>query len=57
LNEEELAFYDSLEVNDSAVKVLGDGKLAIIARELVDTVRKNMTTSINPEPCLLQNIP
>ncbi len=43
LNEEELAFYDALEVNDSAVKVLGDEKLAIIARELVDTVRKNVT--------------
>ncbi len=43
LNEEELAFYDALEVNDSAVKVLGDEKLTIIARELVDTVRKNVT--------------
>ncbi len=43
LNEEELAFYDALEVNDSAVKVLGDEKLVIIARELVDTVRKNVT--------------
>jgi type I restriction enzyme R subunit len=43
LNDEELAFYDALEVNDSAVKVLGDEKLVIIARELVDTVRKNVT--------------
>jgi type I restriction enzyme R subunit len=43
LNEEELAFYDALEVNDSAVKVLGNEKLTIIARELVDTVRKNVT--------------
>ena len=43
LNEEELAFYDALEVNDSAVKVLGDEKLTIIARELVETVRKNVT--------------
>ncbi len=43
LNEEELAFYDALEVNDSAVKVLGDQKLTIIARELVDAVRKNVT--------------
>ncbi len=43
LNEEELAFYDALEVNDSAVKVLGDEKLVIIARELVDTVHKNVT--------------
>ena len=43
LTEDELAFYDALEVNDSAVKVLGDENLKIIARELVDTVRKNVT--------------
>jgi type I restriction enzyme, R subunit len=43
LTEEELAFYDALETNDSAVKVLGDGTLRTIARELVDTVRKNVT--------------
>ncbi len=43
LTEEELAFYDALEVNDSAVKVLGDETLRTIARELVDTVRKNVT--------------
>jgi hypothetical protein len=43
--EEELAFYDALEVNDSAVKLLGDETLKAIARELVDTVRRN--TSID----------
>ncbi len=43
LNEEELAFYDALEVNDSAVAVLGDETLRTIARELVDTVRNNLT--------------
>ncbi|MEW6379079.1 MAG: type I restriction endonuclease subunit R [bacterium] len=43
LSDEELAFYDALEVNDSAVKVLGDEALRTIARELVDTVRKNVT--------------
>jgi type I restriction enzyme, R subunit len=41
--EEELAFYDALEVSDSAVKVLGDETLKTIARELVDTVHKNTT--------------
>jgi len=41
--DEELAFYDALEVNDSAVKVLGDETLKTIARELVDTVHKNTT--------------
>ncbi|MCS6895470.1 MAG: DUF3387 domain-containing protein, partial [Bacteroidia bacterium] len=43
LTEEELAFYDALETNDSAVKVLGDETLRTIARELVETVRKNVT--------------
>lgn len=37
----EFAFYSALEVNDSAVAVLGDEVLRHIARELVDTVRKN----------------
>jgi type I restriction enzyme R subunit len=43
LTEEEEAFYDALEVNDSAVKVLGDETLKTIARELVETVRRNVT--------------
>lgn len=43
LAEDELAFYDALETNDSAVKVLGDDTLRTIARELVTTVRKNVT--------------
>jgi len=43
LTDQELAFYDALEVNDSAVKVLGDDTLRTIARELVDTVRRNVT--------------
>lgn len=43
LTEDELAFYDALETNDSAVKVLGDETLRKIARELVETVRRNIT--------------
>ncbi len=43
LSEDELAFYDALEVNDSAVKVLGEPTLAHIARELVETVKRNVT--------------
>ena len=43
LSEDELAFYDALETNDSAVNVLGDETLCDIARQLVDTVRKNVT--------------
>jgi type I restriction enzyme R subunit len=43
LSDDELAFYDALETNDSAVKVLGDDTLKTIARELVATVRQNVT--------------
>ena len=43
LNEDELAFYDALETNDGAVQVLGDETLREIARELVQTVRNNVT--------------
>jgi len=43
LTEDEVAFYDALETNDSAVKVLGDDTLKMIARELVETVRRNVT--------------
>ncbi len=43
LTEDEVAFYDALETNDSAVKVLGDDALRTIARELVATVRANVT--------------
>ena len=43
LSEDELAFYDALGVNDSAVQVLGDETLHGIARELVERVRGNVT--------------
>ena len=43
LSEDEVAFYDALETNDSAVQVLGDDTLRAIARELVETVRSNVT--------------
>ncbi|HEY9766602.1 MAG TPA: DUF3387 domain-containing protein, partial [Chroococcales cyanobacterium] len=43
LTEDEEAFYDALGVNDSAVQVLGDETLKIIARELSATIRKNVT--------------
>ena len=43
LTEDEMAFYDALETNDSAVQVLGDETLRGIARELVETVRRNVT--------------
>ena len=43
LSEDELAFYDALETSDSAVQVLGNETLRAIARELVETVRRNVT--------------
>ena len=43
LTDDELAFYDALETNDSAVQVLGDETLRLIAQELVETVRGNVT--------------
>ena len=43
LTEDELAFYDALEVNDSAVKILGDEVLHTIVHDLVESVKKNAT--------------
>jgi type I restriction enzyme R subunit len=43
LTEDELAFYDALGTNDSAVAVLGDAVLTQIARELTQTIRTSVT--------------
>jgi len=43
LTDEEVAFYDALADNESAIQVLGDETLKTIARELVKTVRKNVS--------------
>ncbi len=43
LSEEEIAFYDALEINDSAVAVLGDDILRHIAQDLVKTIRNSIT--------------
>ena len=43
LSTAEVAFYNALEVNDSAVQVLGDEILKEIAREIADKVRANAT--------------
>lgn len=43
LNNDEVAFYNALEINDSAVQVLGDDTLKEIAREIADKVRANAT--------------
>ena len=43
LSEDELAFYDALGTNDSAVQVLGDEQLRAIAREIAGKVKSNAT--------------
>ncbi len=43
LTEDELAFYDALGTNDSAVAVLGDAVLTQIARELTQQIRASVT--------------
>jgi len=43
LTEDDVAFYDALAVNDSAVKAMGDDKLKVIAAELITQVRKSVT--------------
>jgi type I restriction enzyme R subunit len=47
LSEDELAFYDALGTNESAVSVLGDEQLREIAREIADKVRSNATIDFN----------
>lgn len=42
LTEDEVAFYDALGVNDSAVAVLGDEQLRMIAQEIAKSVRNNV---------------
>ena len=43
LSEDEVAFYEALSENDSAIDVMGDDKLKLIAHELLQSVRANAT--------------
>ena len=43
LSDEEIAFYDALAENDSAVQMMGDDKLRLIAHELLRSLRENVT--------------
>lgn len=43
LSDDELAFYDALEVNDSAVKIMGDEALKFLAQELVKAVKRSVS--------------
>ncbi len=43
LSQEEIAFYDALADNESAVQVIGDDKLRVIAHELLVSLRENVS--------------
>jgi len=43
LTDDEIAFYDALAVNESAMRAMGDDKLKVIAAELITQVRKSVT--------------
>jgi len=43
LSEEEIAFYDALAENNSAVEVMGDQNLRLIAHELLVSLRENVS--------------
>jgi type I restriction enzyme R subunit len=43
LSDEELAFYDALAANESAVRAMGNAELRVIAAELVSNVRQNVS--------------
>ena len=43
LSEDEIAVYDALAANESALKAMGDDKLKVIAAELITQVRKSVT--------------
>lgn len=47
LSDDEVAFYDALAANDSAVQAMGDDKLKLIAAELITQVRKSVTIDWN----------
>ncbi|HEY1582765.1 MAG TPA: DUF3387 domain-containing protein, partial [Chthoniobacterales bacterium] len=43
LTDDEIAFYDALAANESAVQAMGNDELKVIAAELVTQVRKSVT--------------
>ena len=43
LTDDEIAFYDALAANESAVQAMGDDKLKLIAAELITQVRKSVS--------------
>src|SRR4029079_16890380 len=47
LTDDEIAFYDALAANESAVQAMGDAKLRVIAAELISQVKKSVTIDWN----------
>jgi type I restriction enzyme, R subunit len=43
MTDDEIAFYDALAANDSAVQAMGNEKLKVIAAELITQVKKSVT--------------
>jgi type I restriction enzyme R subunit len=43
LSDDEIAFYDALATNESAIVAMGDDKLKVIAAELISSVRQSVT--------------
>jgi type I restriction enzyme R subunit len=43
MNDDELAFYDALAMNESAIEAMGIDELKVIAAELVTSIRKSVT--------------
>jgi type I restriction enzyme R subunit len=43
LSDEEIAFYDALAENESAIQMMGDDKLKLIAHELLVSLRENVS--------------
>jgi len=43
LTDDEIAFYDALSANESAVQAMGDAQLKVIAAELITKVRQSVT--------------
>nr|WP_231117215.1 type I restriction enzyme endonuclease domain-containing protein [Pseudodesulfovibrio alkaliphilus] len=43
MSQEEIAFYDALAENESAVEIMRDESLRVIAHELLNSLKKNVT--------------
>ncbi len=58
LNPDEIAFYDALANNESAVRELGDDTLKQIAREITEKLRKSTTVDwqVRDSACSAENI-